>query len=58
VGEYLVINIETGEYELNANDEVASQRAHQKYPGAVLYGMRIGYPAWGRIGTRGAVPGP
>jgi hypothetical protein len=57
-GEYLVINVETGDYELDANDEAVSRRAYQKYLGAALYGMRIGYPAWGRIGVRGAVPEP
>jgi hypothetical protein len=58
IGKYLVINVETGEYELDADDETASRRAYQKYPGGALYGMRVGYPAWGRIGTRGAVPNP
>jgi hypothetical protein len=58
VGKYLVINVETGEYELDADDEAVSRRAYEKYPGAALYGMRVGYPAWGRIGSPGAVPAP
>ena len=53
-GKYLVINIETGEYEMDENDVAVSQRAYAKYPGAPLYGMRIGSRAWGRIGPRGA----
>jgi hypothetical protein len=58
VGKYLVINVETGEYELDADDTAASRRAYEKFPNAALYGMRVGYPAWGRIGTPGAAPAP
>jgi hypothetical protein len=57
-GEYLVINVETGEYELDPDDETVSRRAYEKYPSAALYGMRVGYPAWGRIGAPGAAPAP
>jgi hypothetical protein len=53
-GSYLVINIETGEYELDADEGTVSQRAYARYPGAPLYGMRIGSPAWGQIKWGGA----
>jgi hypothetical protein len=52
VGKYLVIDVETGEYEMDADGNAASQRAYARRPGAPLFGMRIGYPAWGRIGLR------
>lgn len=53
-GKYLVIDIETGEYEIDSDGSAASLRAFQKKPEGVRYGMRIGYPAWGRIGARSA----
>lgn len=52
VGKFLVIDIETGEYEMDADDIAVMKRAAQKHPADVLYGMRIGYPTMGRIGAR------
>jgi hypothetical protein len=52
-GAYLVINVETGEYLIDEDEVAASKRAYAQYPGAPLYGMRIGPEAWGRIGWRG-----
>jgi len=46
-GKVLVINVETGEYELDTDHLAASDRAAAKYPGAPLYTMRIGSPALG-----------
>ena len=48
-GEFLVIDIETGEYEINADDLVATKQLLAKYPNAVIYGLRIGYPTAYRI---------
>ena len=56
VGKYLVIDIETGEYEMDEDGPTASRRAYRKKPTGVRYGMRIGYPTWGRIGARGVHP--
>jgi hypothetical protein len=53
-GEYLVINIETGEYLMDEDEVAVSKRAYAQYPDAPLYGMRIGCEAWGRIGWCGA----
>jgi len=44
-GQYLVLDIETGEYEIHQDDLVATKRAMAKRPDAVLYGLRIGYRA-------------
>ena len=61
-GQYLVLDIETGEYEINPDDLVATKQAMAKRPDAVLYGLRIGYPAAYRLGClqkyseRSAVP--
>jgi hypothetical protein len=49
VGKYLVIDVETGEYEMDEDGERASLRAREKRPGSARYGMRIGCRAWGRI---------
>ena len=49
-GKYLVLDIETGEYEIDQDDLVATKRIMAKRPNAVLYGLRIGYPAAYRLG--------
>ena len=43
-GKFVVIDIETGEYEIDEDDLQATKRALAKRPNAVLYGLRIGYP--------------
>ena len=50
IGEFLVIDIETGEYEIHAEDLIATKRLLAKRPSAVIYGLRIGFPAAYRIG--------
>ncbi len=52
VGQYLVLDIETGAYEIAADHLTAAERAQAKRPDAPLFGMRIGYPTIGRIGGR------
>ena len=44
-GKFVVIDIRTGEYEVDEDDLRATKRALSKNPDAVLYGLRIGYPA-------------
>jgi len=55
LGKVLVINVNTGDYEIDSDHLAASDRAAAKYPGAPLYAMRIGAPALGRIGSRSPV---
>ena len=43
-GKFVVIDIETGEFEVDADDLQATKRALAKRPDAILYGLRIGYP--------------
>ena len=43
-GKFVVIDIETGEYEVDDDDLQATKRALAKRSDAVLYGLRIGYP--------------
>ena len=57
-GKFLVLDIETGEYELDVDELAALQRAKRKNPDAVLYILRVGYPAAYRIGRSFAWPRP
>jgi len=45
VGKEIVIDVETGEYAIDANGLAASRRLLEKHPGAALFGIRIGYNA-------------
>ena len=49
-GKFLVIDVETGDYEIDEDGDAASQRARNKKPEGVRYGMRIGHRAWGQLG--------
>ena len=51
VGKFLVIDIESGEYEMDADDMAAALRAYAKSPDAPRYEMRIGYATSGTIGN-------
>jgi hypothetical protein len=57
-GKFLVLDIKTGAYEIDADDLVATKRALAKDPNAVLYGVRIGSPTAYRIGGRFTVQQP
>ncbi len=50
-GEYIVIDVDTGDYELDKNDRAASDRAAARWPGASRYAMRVGHRTLGRIGA-------
>jgi len=51
-GKYVVIDVETGEYELDHDHLAASDRAAARRPGAPLYATRVGSRSLGRIGGR------
>jgi hypothetical protein len=51
-GKFVVIDIETGDYEIDVDDLRATMRALAKRPAAILYGLRIGYPTAYRLGGR------
>jgi hypothetical protein len=52
VGRFLVIDIETGEYEIGDDDLETSLRAQGKNPSGVRFGMRIGHRSSGSIGGK------
>lgn len=45
IGKQIVIDIETGDYEIDEDGLAASRRLLARHPGAALYGARIGYDA-------------
>lgn len=49
-GKFLVLDIETGDYEIDSEDLNATKRVMAKRPGAIMYGLRIGYPAAYKLG--------
>jgi len=49
-GKFLVLDVETGEYEIDRNDLAALKRLRAKRPGAPLFVLRIGYPSAYRLG--------
>ncbi len=49
-GEYLYLDVESGDYELDPDKLAAMRRASAKHPGTIFYILRVGYPAVGRIG--------
>ena len=51
-GKYLVIDIETGDYEMDKDQFVASMRAVEKNPDGARFAMRIGYRTLGHIGGK------
>ena len=49
-GEYLYLDVEMGDYELDADKLAAMRRARARHPGMLFYILRVGYPAVGRVG--------
>ena len=44
-GSFVVIDIESGDYEVGAGDASATRRLLDRRPGAVTYGVRVGHRA-------------
>ena len=42
-GEFLVLDIETGDYEMGTDDLQTEKRLRARRPDGVLYGVRVGY---------------
>ena len=51
-GKFLILDVNTGEYEIDAEDLVASERFLARRADAVLFGIRIGFPTAYRLGGR------
>jgi len=50
LGKVLVIDVETGEYEIDEDELNAAKRAKSRHPDGALYMMRIGSSAMYRLG--------
>lgn len=55
-GQFLVVDIESGDYEVAERDLLASKRLLERKPEGVLYGLRIGYPTAYRLGAASRAP--
>lgn len=51
-GKFVVIDIKTGDYEIDTEDVQASLRLLARRPDAVIYGLRIGHRAAYKLGNR------
>ena len=56
-GEYITLDVKTGEYEVDADDMAANSRMLERHSPENLVSLRIGYPAFGTfVGWRGVFP--
>jgi hypothetical protein len=51
-GKFLVLDIESGDYELDKDDLAAVQRARAKRPDGAFYVLRFGHSAAYRLGLK------
>jgi len=58
LGKYVVIDVDTGEYEVDEVHMSASDRAAAKRPHARLFGTKVGSTAIGRLGGHGIKRSP
>ena len=57
-GKFLVVDVDTGAYEIDAQDIVAIKRARAKNPEATLYMVRVGYETAYSLGGRMSIRQP
>ena len=50
VGDFVVIDIDSGDYEIAQKDIDASLRLRDRHPGAITIGLRIGFSGAYRLG--------
>lgn len=51
-GKYLTIDIDSGTYEIDQDEVVATKRAQQRHPNGTFVALRVGYPATYNLGGR------
>lgn len=51
-GKYLVLDLDSGEYEIDQDEVTATKRALARHPNGTLLTLRIGYPATYHLGGR------
>lgn len=50
IGEFVVLDVLTGEYEVGPDQLAASQRLRARLPNSIRFATRVGYRAAGRVG--------
>ena len=55
-GKFVIIDIETGDYEIDTKDVTATLKLLERRPDAITYAVRIGYRTAYRIGGRRLTP--
>lgn len=50
-GKFVIVDIDSGEYEIDVSELAAMKRALEKRPRSIVYSLRVGYPAAHRIGS-------
>ena len=55
-GKFLVIDVDTGDYEIGERMILASKKLRERRPEAITYGVRIGFLAAYRMGGRNWIP--
>lgn len=55
-GKFVVIDVETGDYEIGKRMKDASKVLRKRRPEAITYGVRVGFSAAYRMGGRNWVP--
>ncbi len=51
-GNFIVIDVDSGDYEIDKRDAEASRRLRERRPHGNLYGLRVGFAAAYRMGGR------
>ncbi len=51
-GDFLILEVETGDYEIDVEDVRALQRAKARHPDGAFYIVRIGSPTAYRLGAQ------
>lgn len=57
-GKFVIIDVETGDYEIGTRDVAATLKLLKRRPDAVTYAVRVGCRAAYRIGGRRLMPKP
>ena len=51
-GDFVIIDIDSGDYEVDPKDIEASTRLRERHPEAIMFGLRVGFAAAYRLGGR------
>ncbi len=55
-GKFLVVDVDTGDYEIGSRMLIASKKLRERRPNAVTFGLRVGFLAAYRMGGRNLNP--